>query len=1058
MRTLKLMGKKEKFDYITIIIPAYNELKNLQILITRIFKKYPDIRVVVVDDSDKAEYLKLRKTLSIFGRNVQIIPRFKKMGRGSAVIEGLRLSLKDKKIKVFIEMDADLAHDPNELKLFLREIKSTDMVVGSRYRSTSKIINWPITRLIQSRIINLFLKVWLGLNLTDYTNGFRAYSRRATEFLVKQKLKEKGFISLSETAFKLKEAGFKISEVAITFRDRRYGKSNANLKELMLSLQGAIRIRFNDKKKPARITSQPLFYGFLSLFFIYFNYSFRVWTFFNDSCGLVAAKVIPEVAGIVFFLTLSRIYLSKFYPKFKKIKISKKDVFILFFLTFTNLIFHFKQFYTYFWKDDFYYFLNRFGTSYSFYKWGPWLSSYPLWVWELVRYFFGFSIFPYQVVTVFSHILFSFGIFFLVKYLSKNQYLGFITSFFIATTPITFEAFQWLTQPMNFAWQGFLISISLIALVWELKQNKGRKVPYLSSFLMMAAFGAGIARIGFVLPLITGVTFLIFLKYFHFSQLKSWIKIFFKTQWIFYFMTFIFFATRGLLDVRGTKAENVTAALYRIYLYLIGISVFPVDFFSTLNKVLSFSTPVGVLTVWAGFLFLVMLVIIFLIMIIFKKKVPLVLTIGLLWLMLSSLFYALFAPHLPATDYQIDRSNKTSHLSYFTSVGSLMVWGFVYYKILKFLWGLRKPFGYLFIGAISVLIVVYNYSLLSKYYDNFLDFPEGVNIPIEKFFFDTYRKYISYDAERVNIFYDDGALQRKDNYKPNKFYYRAFWENNKVKVFKGDDDLKKYLISFDDFNLRDKEIRNFHYVYTGYHNNLINEDLSLTLRDNIYSPEILDMSKNNWMLYWGKRNGGVYLPEIIGEEDININYFKNPIFFIDKLRFPSILTPSLNINLSIKKNGIEKDYVDLRAGIIAQLLKNWTIPSDDQVSSLVRYYYNNPSQSILALNDLFESVHVKDKIVCGQKISDDGIVFVIIWSGEPDSYHLENTDKKSLFRYLDKYYSICYFPDLAGYKNINIQLPNLGSILRQIVIIPLTKYPVSIELLNVSLESPQILK
>ena len=85
MRTLKLMSRKEKFDYITIVIPAYNELKNLQILIARIFKKYPEIRVVVVDDSDKVEYLKLRKILSNFGRNVQVIPRFKKMGRGSAV-------------------------------------------------------------------------------------------------------------------------------------------------------------------------------------------------------------------------------------------------------------------------------------------------------------------------------------------------------------------------------------------------------------------------------------------------------------------------------------------------------------------------------------------------------------------------------------------------------------------------------------------------------------------------------------------------------------------------------------------------------------------------------------------------------------------------------------------------------------------------------------------------------------------------------------------------------------------------------------------------------------
>lgn len=1051
------MSRKEKFDYITIVIPAYNELKNLQILIARIFKKYPEIRVVVVDDSDKVEYLKLRKILSNFGRNVQVIPRFKKMGRGSAVIEGLKLSLKNKKIKVFIEMDADLAHDPDELPLFLQEIKSTDMVVGSRYRSTSKIINWPITRLIQSRIINLFLKIWLGLNLTDYTNGYRAYSRRATEFLVKQKLKEKGFISLSETAFKLREAGFKMSEVAITFRDRKFGKSNANFKELMISLQGAIRIRFSNRRKRVGIISQPLFYGLLSLPFIYLNYSFWVWTILNDSFGLVAAKVIPEVVGIVFFLILSKIYLSRFYPKFK-IETTKRDISAFLFLTITSLFFHFKQFYTYFWKDDFYYFLNRVGTSYSFYEWGPWLSSYPLWPWELVRYFFGYSVFPYQVITIFSHILLGVGVYFLVKYLSRNQYIGLITALFVVATPISFEAFQWLTQPMNFAWQGFFVCLSLMALVWELRQGKSKKVPYLSAFLMMAAFGAGIARIGFVLPLISGVTFLIFLKYFHLDQLKSWIKNLFITQWIFYLMTFVFFATRGLLDVRGTKAEIVTAPLYRIYLYVVGVSIFPIDFFSSLSRALHSSIPVGVLTVWVGFLFLAVLIIIFLIMKFFGKKVPIVLSVGVLWLIFSSLFYTLFAPHLPATDYQINYSNRTHHLSYFTSIGSLMVWGFVYYKVFNFLWGFRKPFGYLSAGTLVIVTVVLNYNLLSKQYDIFLNFPKGVKMPRQQFFFETYRKYIPEDAKEVNIFYDDGALKRKDNYKPNEYYYWSFWDENKVRIFWGDKELKDYLNRINDSNLRDEEINSLHYIYTDYDDGLIEDNLSSTLRDSIYNPKLWNVSTYDWELYWGKKGGNLFLPEIVEDRNMNASYFKNPVLFIDQISFPSILTPRLNIHLNIQKTGIKKDYVDLRAGILAQLLNSWTIPSNDQISSLVRYYYNNPLQSVLAFNDLLKSVHVNDKMICGQKTNDDGIAFLIVWLGEPDSYNLGNRDKELLFGYLDRYYSICYFPNLDGYKNINIQLPNLGSILKRVVIIPLTKQPVSIELLNTSLETPRILK
>ena len=189
------MKINKKYDHVSIIIPAYNESKNLQILTSKILRKYPNINIVIVDDSDKEKNIKLKRTLK-FNKQINIISRLKKMGRGSAVLEGFRFALKNKKIKIFVEMDADLAHEPDELPLFLKEIKSNDMVVGSRYLSKSKIIKWPIARLIQSRIINYFLKIWLGLNLTDYTNGYRAYSRRAVEFLVKQKLKEMGFISL----------------------------------------------------------------------------------------------------------------------------------------------------------------------------------------------------------------------------------------------------------------------------------------------------------------------------------------------------------------------------------------------------------------------------------------------------------------------------------------------------------------------------------------------------------------------------------------------------------------------------------------------------------------------------------------------------------------------------------------------------------------------------------------------------------------------------------------------------------------------------------------------
>lgn len=232
---------------IGIVIPSFNEAKNIPLLVNKIFSSLPNAKIIIVDDSETKNNQELKKTLfsSSRNRNIILISRFKKMGRGSAVITGFKKIVKNKRINYFFEMDADLAHDPKDFKIFLEKIKSdkTDLVIGSRYLDKSKIIKWPAKRLILSKIINKFINIWLGIRLSDYTNGFRLYNKRSVEYLIKIKLREKGFIALSEIAFKLKRHGFRISEVPINFTDRTRGKSSAGLKEFISALIGIIRIR-----------------------------------------------------------------------------------------------------------------------------------------------------------------------------------------------------------------------------------------------------------------------------------------------------------------------------------------------------------------------------------------------------------------------------------------------------------------------------------------------------------------------------------------------------------------------------------------------------------------------------------------------------------------------------------------------------------------------------------------------------------------------------------------------------------------------------------------------
>jgi dolichol-phosphate mannosyltransferase len=198
--------------------------------------------IVVVDDYEPMQSRKLKVKLEHEFTNIQVHSRGKKSGRGSAVLHGLRSALKNKKIQYFIEMDADFSHSPKEISLFLDTTHQFDCIVGSRYLSGSSIVRWPMYRRVLSILINSLLRRILNINVSDFTNGFRQYSRRAAEYLVSRNLRETGFIALSEWLVVLKKGNFSVGEVPTTFTDREYGKSSAGICEHLNAIRGLLRI------------------------------------------------------------------------------------------------------------------------------------------------------------------------------------------------------------------------------------------------------------------------------------------------------------------------------------------------------------------------------------------------------------------------------------------------------------------------------------------------------------------------------------------------------------------------------------------------------------------------------------------------------------------------------------------------------------------------------------------------------------------------------------------------------------------------------------------------
>ncbi|MCL4416288.1 MAG: glycosyltransferase, partial [Actinobacteria bacterium] len=258
---------------IAVIIPSYNEEKNIKLLVKKITSNLRNAKIFIVDDSSFEENQKLKKILR--GRkNITLISRLRKLGRGTAVLRGLKEAVKDKSIKYFFEMDSDHAHDPYEMHRFIKKIKKDDydLVIGSRYIPGGKVINVSSIRIILSKLINVFLKLWLGVKVSDYTGGFRLYNRKVVNFLLVSGLKSKGFITLSEILFKLYRNGYKIGEVPISVYIRVHGKSNVNTKELYESLLFVLGMRLKAFKK------SHIVYFSLAVFIIFISFWIRIST------------------------------------------------------------------------------------------------------------------------------------------------------------------------------------------------------------------------------------------------------------------------------------------------------------------------------------------------------------------------------------------------------------------------------------------------------------------------------------------------------------------------------------------------------------------------------------------------------------------------------------------------------------------------------------------------------------------------------------------------------------------------------------------------------------
>lgn len=231
---------------ILIIIPSYNESDNIIKLINVLLEENPNTDILVVDDSsdNTGDLVKERQADE---SRLNLIKRYGKGGRGTAVLEGFKFALA-RDYDLIAEMDADFSHDPHEFKSLVSVSGDNILVIGSRYLKKSKIVGWPIQRRIFSKLANFYANMILCIGIHDYTNGYRVYGRGALKKLEMSKIKGVGYIVLSEISYQLFKKGVRFVEVPTLFVNRRRGVSNFSLKEVIEAFTSVLRVRFNQNK------------------------------------------------------------------------------------------------------------------------------------------------------------------------------------------------------------------------------------------------------------------------------------------------------------------------------------------------------------------------------------------------------------------------------------------------------------------------------------------------------------------------------------------------------------------------------------------------------------------------------------------------------------------------------------------------------------------------------------------------------------------------------------------------------------------------------------------
>ena len=201
----------------TIIIPCFNEIKTIKILLNRVKNNISsEDNIIIVDDGSTDGTTDFLKTIE--DKNIEIIFHKNNLGKGKAIQTALDKNLSD----LIIIQDADLEYNPKDYDLLLKPFLETDadIVYGSRFIGTNDYVRVHLFwHYLANKILTFICNIFTNLNMSDMETGYKSFKKEAIKSI---NLNEKSFGIEPEITIKLAKKKFKFYEVPISYAGRSY--------------------------------------------------------------------------------------------------------------------------------------------------------------------------------------------------------------------------------------------------------------------------------------------------------------------------------------------------------------------------------------------------------------------------------------------------------------------------------------------------------------------------------------------------------------------------------------------------------------------------------------------------------------------------------------------------------------------------------------------------------------------------------------------------------------------------------------------------------------------